>query len=342
MRRGDDIIDQSLLHDFSGGFYPHIRGSFMKSSNRFGSMKSTDHRPRHAGFTLVELLVVIGIIALLISILLPALNRARQYANLIQCQSNLRQMGMAMQIYVSRDKRGYVFWGQAPPVTGVLSTGQPGGSYTERWMETVSRILLQDKFTETYGQGGSNPMRPKISGIFQDGDTIEGGVRHYTANIRVFGEYNTSPAAADQYRLLEMGVPNVIPDRMFHPRKLSSLKRQTETAAIWCAQQTSMAPGTHPFNYMAAPTTSFYMDQTGVNDTSFYFVRGKDPVREEGVLTCIFEKDYYNSPGPSSLVGVRTRHMNNTEANLLFVDGHVEAKKKGDLKRKLFCVNPER
>ena len=58
---------------------------------------------RRRGFTLVELLVVVAIIALLISILLPAMKQAREAAQLVVCRSNLRQIGVAMFVYAAEN-----------------------------------------------------------------------------------------------------------------------------------------------------------------------------------------------------------------------------------------------
>jgi prepilin-type N-terminal cleavage/methylation domain-containing protein/prepilin-type processing-associated H-X9-DG protein len=102
-------------------------------------MAQSNPRPARHAFTLVELLVVIGIIAILIAILLPALQAARKQADRVKCASAMKQIGNAYFLY-AHDNQGW--W---PVMEHTYTSNTPSGApaaRNKRWHDFIGKYLI--------------------------------------------------------------------------------------------------------------------------------------------------------------------------------------------------------
>jgi prepilin-type processing-associated H-X9-DG protein/prepilin-type N-terminal cleavage/methylation domain-containing protein len=340
--------------------------------------------PNAKGFTLVELLVVIGIIALLISMLLPALNKAREQANLINCQSNERAIGQLLQIYAT-DNNGYF-----PP------------AYSQAYWSTYADTLtLLNSSTHTTSPGfGVTSTTPPVVGsptlsynlepaqdslVFQDLDVPgTGWYAHATAylvNARVFGiidngygsstdplwdPYAPSGTALGKAYALPSGA---LVQTGYLPRRIGTVRRSAAVMMLWdgaCQIIGSLNYGVHfPMTYafddyqatsghgLCYPTPAttafippYYVDPVALGAPVLAGSNASSAIPGSVTKSYLANANVditstaYNGQFGFDANEMRFRHMGNTTANFLFVDGHVESRTLGTVLAQDVCLNP--
>jgi len=297
-------------------------------------------------FTLVELLVVIGIISVLISILLPTLGKARQAANLVDCQSRLRQMGQALQIYTVIN-RGLLPWGVVKNDAPWTDHSIPNPSNQETfwwWHFTLSDILNK-------GVLKADGFVHGISPIFRDKDTVDSPVEpryvnHYVCNERIMWNNNDADSAPAEY---SGGVARTGND--LFQRKISSIKPST-VFVIWDGPQ-AMDYGYNSYELATEldgnQLTFGHCFCLGSKNPGVNYGRPVSPggtVQSQNPSVCKVQQKKLNRdlrtaflPPDGWTNQLRFRHLNNTELNALCLDGHVETRKAGEAMVMDFCTN---
>jgi prepilin-type N-terminal cleavage/methylation domain-containing protein/prepilin-type processing-associated H-X9-DG protein len=277
---------------------------------------------KRTGFTLVELLVVIGIIALLIGILLPTLNRVRAQSNSLWCLSNLRQMGQGTILYANAHggRLPLYYW------NGDTDPNRTGTDWA--WL-----ILPYLKTGSVGTYAGRDPAG--LWQLYKDKDSVSGAnnaswydsekVQTYSVHPILF-RFAPGPLNADETYSGPAAKPGPQDDGK-RPFKLNQIKRSSDIIMIMDAVQIGDAVGPNTWGAHAdlwaiqGSSTSYCHNWASLEECIKRWPDGPDAG---------LNKDYPNTgamqydTGANGATGndIRFRHMRNTSANAVFCDGH--------------------
>ena len=269
-------------------------------------------------FTLVELLVVIGIIAVLIAILLPALGKAREQAKALQCQSNLRTIGQGLRLY-ALSNRDSLPWGQYfdPWFTNVWDIN----SATASWPVKIASAL----YPNAQGQNFYNTLTSK--GVFMcpsanlNSQADDKFISHYTAHPRLMPNYDRDTASPNPWALKN----NPLTNRPDVPYRFAKVRNASDIILVFDGSQYYNSSGmpdgnAHPAgngldNWRSNVSFSWGSGLLNPSPTFWDTNIGAQPD------ACV-NYDVQSYTGASQQ-NIRYRHRNNKSANTLFVDGHV-------------------
>jgi prepilin-type N-terminal cleavage/methylation domain-containing protein/prepilin-type processing-associated H-X9-DG protein len=296
-------------------------------------------------FTLVELLVVIGIIALLIALLLPSLNKAKRQASTIQCASNMKQIAMALLQY-HLDNNGHLIIGHIDDFEST-SKGNlyPDGFGWAAELTELNYIKAPNYLTDPYTSVYRSPFRCP-EGL--DQDVVQSG------STELEGHYPTDPINAEYY--VDGNHQNTRTDgqKPFAVATWYELNLRTSSTSLVNYPGGS---GPTPFLWFNANDSNNY----GNTDSALaysYFQRNLSMIKRSSDMVMLVEAVSYNwynvvQPVPAAnpplvVTELSARHAQKTadgldaSANFAFFDGHVAMYPTYPLTRNAFNSDQEK